>query len=297
MNNTLTRRQIVDSILYGFRMILPLDMYNPFEDYLLNMSDKDLQQAWSVFNHYAEENGLIREQCVDASVFLAKSLGPSFDNTALNRFPVRFLPEAENNEIWRRICASSPSSTIYLDTAADIAICKIVENSHFRAGSGLLSDYLLDGKIRLLDCNIEVDERDLPDGLMCSFRVVVFPDYQERLKEERGDGAIVGALVYYLSQYPFFIPIVASRNSKVLMCRGVGYHNAPAELLRLCKEEWTEKIIGHLFFLYMSSWYGIQISLNDPELAKLFKKPAYGMRTIIYAEDVRAAVRGRENIC
>ena len=75
-----------------------------------------------------------------------------------------------------------------------------------------------------MDCYIVVDERGEENGLEVVYRVVVFQDYQERIRDADGKPVYVGAVVIEYQDYATFIPLQVCKGVDVVIGGVMGYH-------------------------------------------------------------------------
>ena len=89
------------------------------------------------------------------------------------------------------------------------------------------------------------------------YRVVVFQDYQERIRGAGGKPVYVGAVVIEYQDYATFIPLQVCEGVDVVIGGGIGFHNAPDEVIKDFKKL-TQMDVQQMGSECMSTWYGIQ---------------------------------------
>lgn len=305
------REQFVDQLLYAMRQGLTMEMYDKLRAALLAMPENIFLQFMAEAKEKALRNGVSAKSCSDALKAVLATGKVTSENSAMNRMPVKFLDEKENEALWKDILLSRPDDRICLKRADDKALCELwMKGSSVPKGS-LPSDLFFAGNIPLMDCEIVVDETDEPDGVVCSYRVVVFPDYRERIEASDDDTADVGALVMDIKGYDFVMPISVCKGIDTILTGPLGYRNVPAGLRAMCEKEWTQASMLNMGYEYLITWYGIQVALLHPTVRNVFQNPRseavyapsgkkgkarrfvrYIRRHIISAEDIRHAAYG-----
>ena len=269
----MTKEQVVDEVLYAISQVLTIDMYEKLRTAFLSMPEEDFNRFMDEAKEYAVSAGVTPRICQEALAKVRSSRKIDRENSALNLLSVRFLNKPENEELWKNIRRSRPDDKICLKSKDDDALCELWRKGCSAPKGGIPSDIFFSGKIPMMDCEIVVDETDEPNGVICSYRVVVFPDYRERIESTSDEPVDVGALILDMRGYTFIMPLSVCKGIDTVMAGPVGYHNVPAELLDMCRREWKQKGMIDLACLYMSTWYGIQIALLHPTVKDVFRNP------------------------
>lgn len=267
------REQAVKELMYGFRQTLTADQYEQLEAGMLAMPDHVFFQMIAEAANYVEQRPISPKEYTKMMMDIGRAFGVTYQNSALNKLPADFLHPERSDELWKEICRTNPSDTICLKKADDIAICDLWQKGCSLPEGTIPSDLFFAGKIPLMDCEIVVDETEDPDGVVCKYRVVIFPDYQERITEAVGDTVYVGAVIAFLNGYTFFMPIGVCEGVNVMMTGPFGYHNVPDGLLKLCKESWTQMDAMKMGYQFLITWYGIQVALLHPTVKEVFRHP------------------------
>lgn len=308
------RQQAVEELMWGIRQGLTLEQYEKLKAGLIAMPDYTFAQLLAEAKNMAAQRAITPKQYADALLGLGSANGVNSKNAALNGIPADFLCPERRDAIWKDICRTKASDRICLKKDDDIAICDLWQKSCSLPMGSIPSDLFFAGKIPLMDCEIVVDETEDPDGLVCEYRVVVYPDYRDRIREADGCAVDVAAVVFKLKTYTFFMPIRVCEGVDVLMSGPLGYHDVPDELLELCKKEWTQMDAVKMGYQFLITWYGIQVALLHPTVKDVFRNPTtvpvytsgsrqgkgrrvvrYIRKHVINAEGLRAAsCTGRE---
>ena len=308
------REQAVEELMCGMRQGLTLEQYKGLKAAFLAMPDYDFYQLLAEAKVMAAQMNITPKNYADALRKLGEANGVNGENAAVNAIPADFLHPEHREALWKEICRTKPSDRVCLKKADDIAICDLWQKGCSLPMGSIPSDLFFAGKIPLMDCEIVVDETEDPDGLVCEYRIVIFPDYQDRIRENDGGSVEVGAYVFKLKGYTFFNPICVCEGLDVLMSGPFGYHDVPEGLIDLCKKEWTQATAIRMGYQFLITWYGIQVALLHPTVKNVFRNPAtvpvytsggkkgrgrrvvrYVRKHVINADGVRAASgTGRE---
>ena len=305
------REEFVDQLLYAMRQGLTMDMYDKLRAALIAMPDNVFLQFMAEAKEKALRNGVSVKQSSDALKAVLATGEVTSENSAMNRMPVKFLSEKENEALWNDICCSRPDDRICLKRTDDKALCELWMKGVSVPKGGLPSDLFFAGNIPLMDCEIVVDETDEPNGVVVPYRVVIFPDYRERIEASDDDVVDVGALVMDLKGRDFIMPISVCKGVDTIMTGPLGYHNVPADLRAVCGKEWTQASMLAMGYEYLITWYGIQIALLHPTVRNVFQRPRqeavyapsgrkgktrrfvrYIRRHVINADEIRQAAYG-----
>ena len=189
------REQIVERLMRGFGQILTTDQYKKAEQAFLTMSDDDFKQMVEDSIRSWQQKAPTAAQHINLGIRLADRFNVTPENSALNKLPAKSLSPEENDELWKAITGSHPTDSIYMKKKEDIALCKLWRKGRSLPKGAIPTDIFFAGKIRFMDCYIVVDERGEENGLEVVYRVVVFQDYQERIRDAGGKPVYVGAVV------------------------------------------------------------------------------------------------------
>lgn len=269
-----TREAFTESLLNLYRQCITIEQYDASRAYLESLPDAKFEQLTAEMLYLArQQKPLTAKEFVKAMDKVRIANHVTDENTAMRRYPVSYLSEDLNAEMWRDIRRTRPSDIIRLNAEDDDALCELWKKGCSLEEGRIPSDLFFAGKVALHDCRIIVDETDLPDGQICEYRVVVFPDYQDRIKAADGDPADVGAIVMEFGSRATFIPIIVTEGMDYIGIGSCGYHNVPKEQLEASKKIATMQDIGNMTFAYMATWYGIQIALLYPTVREVFRHP------------------------
>lgn len=312
---TVTREEFTDCVLGAVMQGITIEQYDRARAYLEGLSDYEFAQFASELVHIGGRQKMPTPK--EYAKALEKLRGfnrLTAENTAMNRCPVRYLEDKENEELWKAVCQTAPSDHIFLKTKDDEAMCGLWKQGRSIEKGRIPSDLFFAGKVALLDCRIVVDETDLPDGKVCEFRVVVFPDYRERIKGSVSGSAYVGAIIPEgQGGRTFFIPIVATEGLDYISISPCGHHNIPKAQMEASKRMTSMQDVMNMTYAYMSTWYGIQIALLHPTVQEVFRRPKvervfdpkpadprkrkritrYVKKHVINADEVRKAASGK----
>lgn len=316
--NGLSRQQIIDELLPFLKQVITREQYEKAGAFIDGLSDYDFQQLLAEIVYKAKEAKPITPKEYSALVKQMRELnGITCENTALNNYQVSYLTDEENRILWQSICKTKPSDIVSLKGKDDDALCELWKKgcSNDLAKNGYIpSDLFFAGNIPLLDCAITVDERDKDkvNGQVCDYRVVVFEDYQERIKEANGDAADVGAVVITHGNRTMFIPMMVCEGIDTIMIGEIGWHNIPTSQRENAKRFTSQQDMATMAYAHLVTWYGIQVALLHPTVRDVFQHPRtekiynpdarkngkhkritrYIKRHFVNAADIEAAVYG-----
>ena len=309
--NPAMKLQIIDKMLYGMRQGITEEQYTRLKAGLLSMPDHVFEQLLAEIARNANQTKLSPKKYVDLTRRMIDISGITPENSALNRFSAEFMSDEASEELWADICCTRPSDTVFLTRKEDEAICELWRRGCAQSANIVPSDLFFAGKIPLMDCEITVDETGEPNGTICGYRVVVFPDYQDRLQQAESMPATVGALVFQHHDFIFFLPINICEGVDAIMTGPYGCRNVPEDLKARCKEAWSQMIPAQMMHACLSTWYGIQIALLHPTVREVFRHPRqeavrepkqrrrnrkrvvrYIRHHVLNAEEIRAATYG-----
>lgn len=197
---------------------------------------------------------------------------------AYYNFRARRLSENINGYCVEQIKLSSTSDSIYLTVKEDEFLINLWEPRERKNFIEIPSDLFFAKTIPLLDCVINIDEREIQNGRIVKYRVVIFDEYKEKvdfaLKNTISSPFIVGAVILLDETFDdkpaIFIPIVVVCGVGALAGgEYFGYFNKQVADSARYKIEYTSRA----FVSMMETWYGIQIALLHPEIKEVFRNP------------------------
>ena len=253
------RKQVVERLMHGFGQIMTADQYKKAEQAFLTMPDDAFKQMVEDSIRSVRRKAPTPAQHFKLGMKLRERFKVNLENSALNSLPAECLSSEESAELWETISRSEPSDYISLTKVEDTALCKLWRKRRSLPEETIPSDIFFTGEIRFMDCYINVDER-ADNGLEVEYRVVVFPDYKERIKDAGGQPENVGAIVLEHQDFEMFIPMKVCEGVDVMMVGYVGFHNAPDEYLRNYNKKVKQMDILQMGYECMSTWYGIQMT-------------------------------------
>lgn len=269
-----SREQMTKSILDAWSTVMTKEQYGKLEKMLQDMSDEE-------FFKFISLNAVKAESLKDFFLHQKELMGKlSNDETAWGEREPVFLTEKENEILVERIRRSNPSDNIVLTVEQDEMLIDLWENTaeKTKRGVSIPSDLFFAKTIPLLDCNITVDERGI-GGVLCEYRVVVFKDYEEIVKNAtENDVSNVGALILLARTESGYcgktvLPFYIVRGVDSLISGNVGWIGIPEELRNLMKKSLNMQTISQMFVSAMETWYGIQIALLHPQVREIFLYP------------------------
>lgn len=201
---------------------------------------------------------------------------PTIRKSIGNSDEVQLLDEPTNQYCLDKINRSHPSDYIELSVEEDHFLIDLWETS--TKNVSIPADIFFARTIPLMDCIISVNEESI-GGWECKYRVIIFDDYADLIKDtkETDQGVIVG-VVYQVIDNPtiphnrlFFIPIVICPGSDCVCNCNIGYfHKNPTEVFARNK---TFEALGQTMVSLLETWYGIQIALLHPAVKDVFVHP------------------------
>ncbi len=265
---------MMQRIMDVMQQVLTIEQFDAMTDYYQSLSDQEFDQLMAEALHIGKsQEQLTPREFTKLIETLRKANHITSQNSAMRRVPITYLSDTLNEEMWRDICKSQPSDTIHLTTKDDQALCDLWKKSCHLERGRIPSDLFFAGKIPLLDCKIVVDERDMPGGVVCQYRVVVFQDYKERIKESGECEACVAAIVIEKGKYTAFFPIVVQEGMDMICMGRCGQHGMPRGLIEKNREMVSVQDVANMIYAYMATWYGIQVALLHPTVQEVFRHP------------------------
>lgn len=268
------REKMTSFILDAWANVTTKEQYRKLEKMLQNMSDEE-------FFKFASLNAVKAGSLKDFLLHQKKLMGKlSNGETAWSEREPVFLTEKANEILSERIRHSNPSDNIVLTVEQDEMLIDLWENTaeKTKRGVSIPSDLFFAKTVPLLDCNITVDEREI-GGVLCEYRVVVFKDYEEIVKNAtENDVSNVGALILFARTDSGYcgktvLPFYIVRGVDSLISGNVGWIGIPEELRNLMKKNLNMQTISQMFVSAMETWYGIQIALLHPQVREIFSHP------------------------
>lgn len=273
-DNRFSRQAITNGLLDTMKQCITIEQYDRARAFLDALTDAEFEQFKAQMFYIAgQQKQLSPKEYVKTMDEIRRLNHVTEENTAMQRYPVAYLSDEENAEMWRDICRTKPSDHISLKTKDDEALCELWKKGCSLEKGRIPSDLFFAGKVALHDCKIIVDETDQPGGLICEYRVTVFPDYQDRIREAEGLPAYVAAIVLEQGGRSTFIPIMVTEGVDYIGIGACSHHNVPAAQLEESKKHATMQDIGNMTYAYMATWYGIQIALLHPTVQEVFRHP------------------------
>ena len=307
------REAVTDRILSTMQQVITIQQNDALEKYLREMSDYEFDKLTVEMLLKAQnQKPLSNKEYMELLEKVRKANHITDENTAMNCVPLTYLDDKENEEMWRDISRSKPSDHIHLKAKDDQALCSLWQQSCSLEKGRIPSDLFFAGKIPLHDCMIVVDERDRLDGKICPYRVVVFPDYKERIRDAGEEPVYVAAIVLEHGGIATFIPIVVQEGVDMIGIGYCGHHGVTKAQVEASRQRASMQDITNMAYSFMETWYGIQVALLHPSVQEVFRHPRiervfdpeprkpgkqkriarYVKKHVINADEVRRAVSG-----
>lgn len=265
-------KEIRERLIYANASVMTEEEFNKAKKLLDEMSDSEILNIASKAIQSINGKGGIKEY-LNRQKELQKIRGINKYNSALGRFNVATLSECENKKIIKKIENSSPSDVIYLTNNEDVQLIDLWEKGD-KSNIVIPSDLFFANTIPLMDCKISVDERGI-GGINCSYRVVIFEDYAEKIKSSHeNDVILVGAVIIPASKSgDIIIPINIVHGVDFIPICPIGFRNMPNACQQKIKQSINQSQLAQMLICTMETWYGIQIALLHPEVKEVFKNP------------------------
>ncbi len=272
--NKYMRREVTDRLLSAMNQAVTIQQYDSASSFLENLSDSEFDQFYAEMVRIGSSHAPISPKEYMKKLEEMRKLNHiTYENTAMRRIPLSYLDEAENEELWQEICKSQPSDHIHLKRKDDEALCDLWKQSSSIEEGSIPSDLFFAGKIPLHDCKIIVDERDQPGGELCTYRVVVFSDYKERIKTAGEELVYVAAIVLQYGSHTAFIPLIVQEGVDMIGIGQCGQHGIPKSRIEENRKNVSMQDIINMAYSYLETWYGIQVALLHPMLKEVFRHP------------------------
>ena len=271
------RDEMKRAMLNELASILTIDEYRKLSQIFADMPDYVFDQIAAECAESVKHKGVSYKDLVKKRAEFNKKRNVTFENSALNCVAMEPLREEVRDEVWHDICQSRPTDRIHLKSKDDEAVSNFWKqfcSKEMLDKGGIPSDLFFSGNVPLLDCEITVDERDKPFGRVVTYRVVIYPDYIERIKNSGDEPADVGAVVMEFMNHKIFIPIlVFSGVDFVLMANcGVIGNYSNVELRNHMGMIPVQQFVS-AGYECLTTWYGIQLALLHPAVKDVFSHP------------------------
>lgn len=193
------------------------------------------------------------------------------NNSALNSNPLEVMPREDAAELWENINRSHPSDHIYLTRVEDYDLMQLWEKG--RKDIMIPSDIFFAKTISLTDFRVTVDETMEPEGTIIPFRIVVFPDYAERIeKAGETEAALVGVVIPgNFGKRAYCIPMLVMRGFDSILFGPTAFREYDEEFIRYMQKSMTVADMGRAGTMMLETWYGIQIALLHPQVKDVFR--------------------------
>lgn len=185
--------------------------------------------------------------------------------------PMDFLTGEANSAIWKEIHRTKPSDIIQLKGTDEEKIHDLWRGNY--DDDRIPSDLFFAGLVPLLDCQVSVDARRTKKDPFFSFRVVIFEDYQERIRKTKGDVTVVGATVGESQGLNLCIPIGVREGADTLLCGPMGWQSMSRGFQLRAEDFGPRQNKFKLQNAVLTVWYGIQIALLHPTVKEVFQHP------------------------
>ena len=271
------RDEMKRAMLNELASILTIDEYRKLSQIFADMPDFEFDQIVAECAESVKRKGVSYKDLVKKRAEFNKKRNVTFENSALNCVAMEPLRDEVRDEVWHDICQSRPTDRIHLKSKDDKAVSNFWKQFCSREmldKGGIPSDLFFSGNVPLLDCEITVDERDKPFGRLVTYRVVIYPDYIDRIKNSGNEPADVGAVVVEFMNHKIFIPIlVFSGVDFVLMANcGVIGNYSNVELRNHMGMIPVQQFVSGGYEC-LTTWYGIQLALLHPAVKEVFSHP------------------------
>lgn len=266
------QRQILEKrILEGLAQILTKDQMKMTREYLDKLSEEEFLQFVMGAASYGRD--ISAKEYFQGIKQMAVSQGIDHENSGMNELELKVLDKEDSDEVWADIQRTQPSDHIRLTAEEDKALIALWEKGE--TVSCIPSDLFFAGTVPLKDCRITVDERDQKDGVLCTYRVAIFEDYEERIRTSEDDGPVtVGAVVpEYVPGNRFFIPIMVVPGFDSILMGAIGYEVYNEGIIRGARGHINMADMARMMKALLETWYGIQIALLHPTVKDVFRHP------------------------
>lgn len=276
------REYIEKRLLYSLAQVLKKEDYEKASEILKSCPDSTILKIATEAVQSIQGEEISQKRYFEMIQHLQKTNGVNVDNSALNNFPLEFLADSENDLILEKIRKSEPTDIVKINYEQDNELIDLWEKGEHK-NILVPSDLFWNGTIPLLDCEIEVDERERffekenIYGKLITYRVVIFDDFIEKTKTiEQNDTCDIGALIANVPGCTGSI-IVPIKIAEGLDCiptpPRIGFMDLNESQKRILREKMSKATISRMIVSYLETWYGIQIALLHPTVKEVFRKP------------------------
>jgi hypothetical protein len=271
-------------VLHGMADTLSGEQFLKFKEMIENMSDNEFIQLVAEIRH-KQNTGEFKipttKEFMNMKRDIRNALKVEKEDSGLNHIEVLFMSEENNKKLLERMSVTKPTDIIRLTEEGDKKIMHLWEHSREEKikeeGLTIPSDLFFANTIPLMDCEIFIDERK-SGGQMVHFRVVIFPDYKERIADtSEVDVSLVGAVELLHKTDTLscstIIPILVKYGVDIIFMSEMAHRNMTPKLIENYKQKTTMSNFLKMGLLCLETWYGIQVSLLHPTVKDVFKKP------------------------
>ena len=279
--NQLTRKEIEKRWLHASASVLTKEQHNIFSDKITAMPDCEFFQlvAEAVCSVDGENSSL--KEFAELTKKMQNINGVTSENSALNNFGIHFLNDAENTELIKKVNETSPTDIIKISSNQDEELIDLWERGS-RENVYIPSDLFWNETLPLLDCEIEVDERERffekqnMFGRLITYRVVIFEDFMQKVRNAKDNEVLeVGALILNIPNGTgsLVVPLKIARGLDCIpIPPKLGFINTNYNQKKLLQKKLSQADIGKMIVSYLETWYGIQIALLHPTVKEIFRK-------------------------
>lgn len=263
------REEFQKRILRGMAPALRKDQLEGMEGFFNRLTD---EQFWQFIEESRRRvgNASVQDYWKLTRKMMEKN-HVTVDNCGLNSNPLEVMSREDAEDFWNEIGKSHPSDYICLTREEDYALMQLWEKG--KKGVTIPSDIFFAGTVSLTDFRVTVDETMEPDGTIIPFRVVVFPDYAERIAAETdGMPVPVGAVIPgNFGRRAYCIPMLVMRGFDSILFGPVAFREYDEEFIRYMQKSMTIADMGRAGTMLLETWYGIQIALLHPQVKDVFR--------------------------
>ena len=267
------RKKVTEEILSGIAGVLTIDEMKQIEKYFNSLSDADffkvLRESAKVARNMSYKDVLKAQK--DIRMTRKDITG---ENSALNLVTAPAESIENSRAVFRKIDASKPSDHICITAKEDDVLMGLWRKEGSK-NMAIPSDLFFAETIPLTDFVLTVDETALPGGCVTNCRIVVFPDYAEKIEQADDETPVmVGAVVVEeMAQIRFYMPFYVLKGVDSLLSSGIGFDNYTPEFRNYIQGKYNLNGIIRTTTTFLATWYGIQIALLHPQIKEAFQKP------------------------
>lgn len=265
------RQRLEKVMLEGMAQILTRDQIRKTREFLDGLSEEEFLMFAAEARRHAVD--MTAKEYFSGIKQMAVAQGLNHENSGMNEVELKVLAKEAAARVWADIQKTQPSDHIRLTAEEDKALIDLWEKGEMVPG--IPSDLFFAGTVSLKDCRITVDERDQENGTVCRYRVVIFEDYEERIRTSEDDGPVmVGAVVpEYVTGNHLFIPIMVVPGFDNILMGFVGYEVYNEGVIKRAKKHTSMADMSRVMKALLETWYGIQIALLHPTVRDVFRHP------------------------